>query len=145
MFDSYITPEWYRDTYPSVNKIPFGDELKRAIFNASRAVDRLTFRRATCFFDLADDGVTYVMTEDERTCIMYAVAAQVDYIAGIGYNPLDMTSADYGNGFTIGKYSENPNGDSRAQDAVSQEAIEYLRSCGLTKNGFKNQPGTVRW
>jgi hypothetical protein len=154
MFDSYITRDWYRNTYPCTNTFQAGEtptetenaELDKAIFKACRVIDKITFRRSTLFNDVEDDEVTYVMTDDERTAIMYAVGAQVDYIAGVGYNPQDMTSADYGGGFTIGKYSESAKGnDSRAQDTVSQEALDYLRAAGLTKNGFRDVPGTLRW
>ena len=153
MFDSYITKEWYRGTYPCINTFQAGatptdaenKELDRAIFKACRVIDKVTFQRSTLFDDVEDDGMTYVMTDDERTAVMYAVGAQVDYIAGVGYNPNDMTSADYGGGFTVGKYSESASGaDSRALDTVSQDALEYLRSVGLTKNGFRGRPGTVR-
>ena len=151
MFDSYITKDWYRSTYPCTN--PFtGDDagLDKAIAKASRVIDKVTFRRATLFNDVEDDETTYVMTDDEREAIMYAVGAQVDYIAGIGYNPQDMTSADYGGGFTIGKYSDwhrsgSAKGDSRAQDTVSQDALDYLRAAGLTKNGFSKYPVASRW
>ncbi len=154
MFDSYITKEWYRDTYPCTNTFQAGAtataaenaELDRAIFKACRVIDKVTYQRSALFNDVEDDEVTYVMTDDERTAIMYAVGAQVDYLAGVGYNPQDMTSADYGGGFTVGKYSESAKGnDSRAKDTVSQDALDYLRAAGLTKNGFRDVPGTLRW
>jgi hypothetical protein len=154
MFDSYITKEWYRGTYPCTNTFQAGEiptdaenaELDRAIFKACRVIDKVTFHRSTLFDEVQDDGITYVLTDDERTAIMYAVGAQVDYIAGIGYNPQDMTSADYGGGFTIGKYSESAKGDTRMQDVVSQEALDYLRIANLTKNGFKDHSGALlRW
>jgi hypothetical protein len=151
--DSYITKTWYRTTYPCTNKFQAGvtataaedAALEKAILKACRIIDKVTFQRSTLFDDLEDDGETYVLTDEAREAIEYAVGAQVDYIAGIGYNPQDMTSADYGGGFSIGKYSENAKGDSRAADAVSQEAMDYLRSVGLTKNGFRGRRGTVGW
>jgi hypothetical protein len=153
MFESYIDTEWYRDTYPCTNTFQAGATptaaedaaLEKAISKACRIIDKVTFQRSTLFDELEDDGETYVLTDDARECIMYAVGAQVDYIAGVGYNPQDMTGADYGGGFTIGKYSESAKGDSRAVDTVSQEAMDYLRACGLTKNGFRGRRGTVRW
>jgi len=153
MIDSYIDVEWYRETYPCTNTFQAGvtpteaedAELERAITKACHLIDKATYRRSTLFHELEDDEETYVMDDDEREAIMYAVGAQVDYIAGVGYNPQDMTGADYGGGFSIGKYSEGAKGDCRAADTVSQEAMDYLRACGLTKNGFRSRRGTVRW
>lgn len=134
MFESYITKAWYRDTYPSTNKFADQDAaLDSAIFEASRVVDQQTFQRSTCFDDMA---------EDEQAAVMYAVGAQVDYLAGVGYDPEQMTSADFGGGFSIGKYSENAKADTRTVDAVSQKALKYLRAQNLTKNGFSDAPGT---
>lgn len=132
MFDSYITKEWYRGTYPSVNKFTGQDaELDAAIFDASRIIDDQTHQRATCFDD---------MTEDEQTAIKYAVGAQVDYIAGVGFDPESVPSSDYNGGFSIGKYSENAkSGDARAQDVVSPKVLRYLRACNLTNPGFKDR------
>ena len=151
MFESYITKEWYRTTYPCTNTFQVGATpitaenaaLDKAIFKACRVIDKVTFKRSTLFNDVEDDEVTYVMTDDERTAIMYAVGAQVDYIAGIGYNPQDMTGADYGSSYTVGKTSESAKGDTRNADTISQESLEYLRAANLTKNGFKMLPGTV--
>ncbi|MFA5239805.1 MAG: hypothetical protein WC476_08895 [Phycisphaerae bacterium] len=105
----------------------------------------MTFKRSTLFDDVEDDEITYVMSDDERTAIMYAVGAQVDYIAGIGYNPQDMTGADYGSSYTVGKTSESAKGDTRNADTVSQEALEHLRAANLTKNGFSMSAGTVNY
>lgn len=137
MFDSYITKTWYRDTYPSVNKFTSDDAgLDNAIFEASRTIDRLTFQRATLFDD---------MTDDEQDCIKYAVAAQVDYLAGLGYDPEDMSSSESSGGFALGKYSETAkSGDTRVDDKISAKAMRYLRVCNLSKNGFKDQNNPYR-
>jgi hypothetical protein len=150
--DDYITKTWYRATYPCTNKFQAGvtataaedAALEKAIFKACRMIDKVTFQRSTLFDEVESVEETYVLTDEAREAIQYAVGAQVDYIAGVGYNPQDMTGADYGGGFSIGKYSENAKGDSRAADTVSQEALDYLRACGLTKNGFRGRRGTVR-
>ena len=130
MFDDYITKAFYR-AYPAINPIADDDELDIAIAHASRVMDKITFQRATYKSE---------MTDDEVECLEYATAAQVDYIEGLGYNPADMSSADYNEGFSIGKYSSSgkTGEDLRNVDAVSETALGYLRACNLTENGFKD-------
>lgn len=139
MFSSYIDRTWYRDIYPSVNKFTRDDTgLDKAIFNASRVIDKITYRRATLFDS---------MTADEQLCIKYAVAAQVDYIAGLGYEPIGESRSSHNGGFSIGKYSEqavSQNEDVRWQDQVSEQAMEYLRYCNLTLNGFSNSDNPAK-
>jgi len=129
MFDDYITKAFYR-AYPFINAITDDDELDTAIAVASRVMDKITFQRANYKSE---------MTDDEVECLEYATAAQVDYIKGLGYNPADMSSADYNEGFSVGKYSSSGGkGDLRSVDSVSEKAREYLRACNLTENGFKD-------
>ena len=134
MFDSYITKDFYRETYPFVNAMTVDAVLDKAIQVASRVIDKITFQRAT-YKD--------TLTADEQSCIEYATAAQIDYIEGLGYTPINMSGADYNEGFSIGKYSSSGvqkgiNIDARNIDNVSEKAREYLRVCNLTENGFSD-------
>ncbi|MFA5424230.1 MAG: hypothetical protein WC374_10275 [Phycisphaerae bacterium] len=134
--DSYITKEWYRATYPCVNAFIDDDTgLTNAIFEASRVIDERTFQRATLFDDLDEATQEY---------IMYAVAAQVDFMAGIE-DPEMISGADYRGGVSIGKFSESVKSDTRIADAISPKAIKYLRLGILTKNGFKDHNAPARY
>lgn len=153
-YQSYITKDFYRNTYPSINKFavdpqnPTTEEdalLDAAIFDASRDVDQMTVQRATKFgTDDWDDDLT--------ECLQYMTAAQVDYIAGIGYDPDTISKLEGSTGYRIGNYAENNapgvsfnDGDFRQVEKISPKAKKYGRQCGLTYRGLGQKQCSTKY
>jgi hypothetical protein len=114
---SYVTPEWYKNTYHG-NSIP-DDCLQDKLDKASMDVDRLTRMK------IKQLGGFDKLSGHEQTCVQLAVCSQADYL----YNKASMDGLS---SYTIGDVSVN-------FDAAKEYAdicVAYLSTTRLTYRGL---------
>ncbi len=114
---SYVTPEWYKDTYHG-NSIP-DDCLQDKLDKASMDVDKLTRMK------IKKLGGFDKLSSFEQNCVQLAVCTQADY----SHNKASMDGLS---SYSIGDVSVNFD----AAKEYADDCVAYLSMTRLTYRGL---------